>query len=371
MDTSSIVAITFGILFAITSVYAIIVTIRLQTPAASAAPGVPSGLSNFFKSLVDFLQTWFGLTPYMFFFAGFIIDVLSSQYMYSKASLVGAVTVLLTAIFGSSWFAKISKNIVGFIPPIRTPGGAPGVPDEWNWLPMLIWLIIGTLVFLPMMIGKLSGLAWGGSVGIAALFGLIALAGNELLGDSIPVTTTNPSPAATTSAGITNNNLCVTPGLEGLQTRFAPVGIILSTSILSAHMFEAIDTQNNSATAMAGSLAGISFAIEYGIMMAKGCFTQYKYKGYAPFISLGIGFLSGAVAYYTMKQTGQESFTTQTGGIFHPQQIPKAKRSDGEKLSTKIVVGPPEETSEPVDDQDAFVCEAYKDGELVTSTLVE
>jgi hypothetical protein len=36
-----------------------------------------------------------------------------------------------------------------------------------------------------------------------------------------------------------------------------------------------------------------------------------------------------------------------------------------------ISVGDSAGQSQPVDDNDQFVCEAYKDGELVTSTIVE
>jgi hypothetical protein len=38
---------------------------------------------------------------------------------------------------------------------------------------------------------------------------------------------------------------------------------------------------------------------------------------------------------------------------------------------TIINVGGSNEKTQEVDDQDQFVCEAYKDGELVTSTIVE
>ena len=44
----------------------------------------------------------------------------------------------------------------------------------------------------------------------------------------------------------------------------------------------------------------------------------------------------------------------------------------GSQFVEQILVGGQQNTSAPVDDdQDAFVCEAYKDGELITSTIVE
>lgn len=380
MDPSII---ALSIALGITFIWALVNQARvsqltLPTIQPPPAPGIPVALTRFFQSFGQFLQTWFGLTPYVFFLAGFIIDAINSQFMYSKASLVGAITVLITSLFGSDKFAKIAGDIVGFMPAIYTPfTGPPPVGSSWwdqvSWVGLLSWLAITAVVFVPMMVGKLSGWAWGSSLAIAGVFILTMLAGNGLLGDVTPFNG-NPFPARSTSAGITNNNICVTPGLETLQTRFAPAGIILTTSILSAHMFEGIDTRNNGTVIAAASATVISFCIELATMITKGCLSDYTYGSVSPFISLGIGYAAGAVAYYTMKEVGQEPFTSSgtDGGIFHPQQTPtKAKKTDGEKLSTKIVVGPPEDTSEPVDDQDAFVCEAYKDGELVTSTLVE
>ena len=40
-------------------------------------------------------------------------------------------------------------------------------------------------------------------------------------------------------------------------------------------------------------------------------------------------------------------------------------------LESIINVGGDNTVSQPVDDSDQFVCEAYKDGELVTSTIVD
>lgn len=371
-------ALGLAIALGITLIWAIVNQVRVSqiTIPAPAVPAVPNVLTRFFQSLGQFLQTWVGLTPYMFFLAGPIIDAINSKFMYSKASLVGIITVIIISLFGSDTFARKAGDIIGFIPRIYTPftGQAPAGASWWNqisWAGVLSWLVITAAVFIPMMVGKLSGWAWGSSIAIAGVFILTMLAGNGLLGDTVPFNG-NPFPATATSAGITNNNLCVTPGLEILQTRFAPAGIILTTSILSAHMFEGIDTKNNSAAIVAASTTAIAFCIEFATMISKGCLNDYKYGAVSPFISLGIGYAAGAIAYYTMKQVGQESFTSSSsdGGVFHPPPSAPAKTSQS-KSDTKIVVGPPADTSEPVDDQDAFVCEAYKDGELITSTIVD
>ena len=48
----------------------------------------------------------------------------------------------------------------------------------------------------------------------------------------------------------------------------------------------------------------------------------------------------------------------------------KCAYSSTPPVETPIVVGQPSKQTEPLDDNDQFVCEAYKDGELVTSTIV-
>ena len=366
---------------------------------------VVSGVKLYSKSaelgsspLIEFVQIFFSLSPYVVFFAGFVIDILSSHYLYSKASLVGLCSVLIIAIFGSDKFANLSKSIVGFLPSLYD-----ATTNKTTWVSVikfgLVWGILLTAIASPLIGSAASPTFSMGKTGLVttALSFLIVstlLAGKDFLGDAnatpqtiqqvvedivdntVPTVDEDGIPTVNPflGGGITLDNFCTTPGLESLQTRFAPVGLLLNSSIIGAHLWESYDTGNNSGLITSSLVLGVSLIIETSILWSKDCFSNYKYGWKSPLISsiLGLGF--GAAGYYGIKLSSQESFTSSSsqGGVFHPPPAPeKEKKTDSEKLSTKIVVGPQPDTSEPVDDQDAFVCEAYKDGELITSTIVD
>ena len=319
----------------------------------------------------NYLTTWFSLVPYAIFLAGPIVDIVSSQLLYTKASLVGFATVLIVAFFGGEQFAKLSSSLLGFLPSIRDEMGAL----RWVWI-VIYGLFLGLVsvgVALPYVEGKTT-IGLGTS---AAAFLIVAtiLAGKDFLGDVDPSTVSRDivGDTSTSYAGVTISDVCATPGLGCVQTSFAPTGILLNTSILACHFFESLDTGNTKGMTTIGSVAGLTYAIELLTLYSKGCVSAYKYGWASPaLISPLLGIGAGAAAYYGMRTVNIEAFTSsdQGGGIFHSPPPPATKTSS-EKSSTKIIVGPQPETSEPVDDQDAFVCEAYKDGELVTSTIVD
>lgn len=329
-----------------------------------------TNLAVYTKPLFEYALVLLSLSPYVLLFSGFVIDTVNSNVMYSKASIIGLLTAVIVAVFGSENFANLSKNIIDMFPPLKSPSGVPGVPDDYNWWMIGVYLVIGVLITLPMMIGKLSGWAWGSSTAIGALFVLMLLAGNDFLGNT-QTPFLGVTPKTIYSDDIQVTNACTTPGMDLLQTSFAPLGILINTAILSSHLSQSIDTNDTTTTIKVGVLTGILFLSEFATLTARDCLKEYKYGIWSPIISAIIGGGAGATAYFTMKQVGQESFTSSSsdGGVFHPS-VTHTKTSQS-KSDTKIVVGPQPDTSEPVDDQDAFVCEAYKDGELVTSTIVD
>lgn len=374
--TAAIVGGVLGGLLLLTLIYAVVITGKyraLAPPSPATGPGLLEKLAGIFGPAYDYIVTWFSLFPYVFFLAGPVIDAISSQFMYSKASLVGAATVLITAIFGSNKFAEISSSLLGMFPPLRSPSGVPGVPADWNWWMLGVYLIIGVAIFVPIMVGGLSSWAWWASIGIAFLFTALVLAGNDLLGDVTPSAAPAGIDSSTSFAGVTIADVCAPPGLGCLQTSFAPLGILLNTSILTSHVFESLDTGNRSNAITTGSLTLGAFILEWFTLGTKGCIQKYKYGHFSPILSLGLGTLAGYTAYNAMKTFSLESFTQSytAEGIFHPPPAPEKPKSSSGSSERKIVIGPQPETNEPVDDQDAFVCEAYKDGELVTSTIVE
>lgn len=352
---------------------------------------VREGVDQFFKAIRDSLISFIGLASVLMsdaiFLAGPIIDMVNQSYKYSIASVVGFINTALVGFFGSTTFADMSAMIVGWV-------GLPG-PDanrgwsDWlfsmgsNWKLWLYMIPLFGLAIAPAGLLSVSNLlaskvAYG--IGFAAIifYLLVPLAGSGYLG----ILTTNgptfgPNPAnPVLGGGIKVDQepygYCDLPGFSWAEGRIAPASVVLSQTILWCHLIEMWNTQDSNWIATFVT-AMVIFISQYVTLSAKTCLRGYPSGNYAPFVGL---FISMGTAYlaYTGLTFMKEGFTTQTDskGIFHnPQPVAPTKKTDGEKLSTKIVVGPPEDTSEPVDDQDAFVCEAYKDGELVTSTLVE
>ena len=97
----------------------------------------------------------------------------------------------------------------------------------------------------------------------------------------------------------------------------------------------------------------------------------YRYGRASVLIALVASVLGAVVSYYSLKSLTSEGFTsdqtTQKQGIFSNPPPDAPPKPDG---SVKIKVGSASEKNLPVNDEDQFVCEAYKDGELITSTIV-
>jgi len=363
MDTSSIGSITLACLLGLA-----IVTIWLQSQPKN--PDFIPNLINSLRPIGSYFTTWFTLLPYVVFLAGPVIDIMSSQYMYTKASVVGFLTLVIVYIFGSDGVARTMSNVVPAIKTVAADG-----TSAWNWkgvgIIAAVVIVAGSLIGIPIGVGNQLSRQIAPTIGAFIL--LCLLAGSNLLGDVTPVQRILSGDTSTSYAGVTIADVCATPGLGCVQTVFAPTGILLNTSIMSCHLVESLDTHNYKNAGLIAGIMGGTYLIEVATQLTKGCTSAYKYGGWSLLIALLIGMGSGTTAYYAMKSIGQESFTQQSeeSGVFHPPPAPeKAKKSSD--LSKKIVVGAATDVSEPVDEnQDAFVCEAYKDGELVTSTLVE
>lgn len=332
------------------------------------ALSVKDKIANVVKPFSEYVTTWFSLFPYVFVLAGPIADVISNQYLYTKASLVGIITVASVGlIFGANWFASMSETVVGWIPKIRTDSGGT------NYTGIAVWAMVLLFGFGAPAISFIRGTTTG-SLATGLIGGVllaVLLAGNGLLGGgdySLAV------PPSSSFAGVTLSDVCTTPGLACVQSTFAPAGVLLTSTILSAHLFESIDTGNTSQSIAIGSTLGTAFLIEYFIMMGKGCWESYKYKWASPFISLALGIGAGSAAYYTMKRVGQGTESFGEGGIFHPPVAPTSKTQTGKKDSSVPTSGEAEQCSSGVMDEYedgdiALVGELFKDGVPITSDV--
>lgn len=371
MEGSTIALIVFVILFVLTAGVAIGLSDKVsyaKTQGFKFKPEPWEPLIPIFSRFGDYITTWFSLFPYVFLLAGPIIDVIGNQYLYTKASLVGILTVASVGlIFGANWFASMSESIVGWLPKVTQLDGSR------NWFGIAVWAMVLLFGFGAPAISFIRGTTTG-SLATGLIGGLlltVLLAGNGWLGGgdySIAV------PPSSSFAGVTLSDVCTTPGLGCVQSTFAPAGILLTSSILSAHLFESIDTGNTGQSAAIGGTLGTAFLLEYMLLMSKGCSENYKYKWTSPFISLALGLGSGAAAYYSMKSLGQGTEPFGEGGIFHPPVAPTSKTQTGKKDSSVPTSGEAEQCSSGVMDEYedgdiALVGELFKDGVPITSDV--
>ena len=186
-------------------------------------------------------------------------------------------------------------------------------------------------------------------------------------------------------------NMCSLPGFEWLENTVAPQGIVMSMTVLWYLLIELWDTGRTSQSIGLGVVTGVIFLLQGAVLYKNNCLATYKYGIYSALISLVMSVAFASSSYFIQKAIVHSSYGGASGGstgtLVPPTPTPSGpKCPDGTVMNSsgnmcipvltgafgkKVSVGGPSSTSAPVNDDDQFVCEAYKDGELVTSTIVE
>jgi hypothetical protein len=210
--------------------------------------------------------------------------------------------------------------------------------------------------------------------------------------EPFPEGTTFPGPPPPMEGGATD--LCSLPGFEWLENKIAPQGIVMSMTVLWYLMIELWDTGAAPQSMALGITSVITFGLQWFVLQNSNCLTSYKYGSYSPIIALIMGITFAGTSYGIQKQISKYrgtssvppvpsgtpgTFVCPTGTVPSPSGDscvnklgPGGTMPSGFGSSTEtITVGGSNEKTQAVDDNDQFVCEAYKDGELVTSTIVE
>jgi len=194
--------------------------------------------------------------------------------------------------------------------------------------------------------------------------------------------------------------LCDIPGTGSFfSNTLAPPSIIITQTIIWCHLIEQWDIQTGNAGNFGiGTSQGnngsvgliitslLTFGLQWLTLNGANCLEgKYIYGNWSPLISLILSIVFAGTAYGTLKATSgadqvtplaipaygpipggkTEGFTTQEHMVFSNSPPPTI-----EKDPSKIKVGEPILQNLPVNDNDEFVCEAYKDGELISSSLV-
>ena len=179
-------------------------------------------------------------------------------------------------------------------------------------------------------------------------------------------------------------SMCDVPGTgKFFSNTLAPPSIILTQTIIWCHLIEQWDIQTGNAGNFGiGTSQGnngsvgliitsiITFGLQWITLYSADCLGgKYIYGNWSPLISLILSIVFAGTAYGTLKATS-ESFTDKKDVLQEHMVFSNSPPPTIEKDPSKIKVGEPILQNLPVNDNDEFVCEAYKEGELISSSLV-
>jgi len=405
MDSGGISAILFAILFVLVS-------------AAYAHKLYSEGAFTSGTSVdLSFLSLLVLYFPNTLFAYGFIADLMNGKYHYSIASmtalggmiankLVGGYVVdaiMYVLSFLGAQFARLSSGVQAVVATAAVVGtAAVAGPTAVAAAPALEMVAMATPAAAVAAAPAIAPAAAAAAVGTAAAANLPPPPDIEPLP---PGTTVPPPPPMEGGA----TDLCSLPGFEWLENKIAPQGIIMSMTVLWYLMIELWDTGAGPQSMALGITTAITFGLQWLVLQRSNCLLSYKYGTYSAIIALVMGITFAGTSYGIQKQISKytggsggtssgsgssptsETFvcptgtvlnsatnkcvvTCPTGTVLNPaktQCIPSSGGLGSSQGETLINVGGPNEKNQALNDDDQFVCEAYKDGELVTSTIAQ
>lgn len=216
---------------------------------------------------------------------------------------------------------------------------------------------------------------------IASLFGLLSIAMNWVIGMF-----TGHSSFISGGTEQPGTGWCMIPGLEGFENRAMPMNLVSSATILTYYLIWAI-TQRDSAQNFSIYIStAVLLIIQIGLFYSSGCSQYYVDSAGWRAGALVQGALWGAIGYGIIKATawwltpfqntmGQGNTNTGMGNRegFTSEHMLSGPGWDGSAQSTVFQKLVPRTGAQCSKDQsqegDEFVCEAYKNGKLVTESI--
>ena len=155
--------------------------------------------------------------------------------------------------------------------------------------------------------------------------------------------------------------VCSFPGLQNFDNKYAPQNILVTTAVMFYYMIGEWDSGNSQRTLVPGVSLLLTVAAQTGIMYSSGCLDPW----WSPLVAIAGGIASGGIGYGIVKAVNKNNLpfianqsSTSTPGGFGAVEAPvtdAAKPADGSKCAEA--------------NGDDFVCDLYKNGELITTTV--
>ena len=298
----------------------IILGLIVATMASVGIVGATGFLAYTKTPLGQILTTFIYYVPVALLSFGFVADIVSQTFNYSLGGIVGMVAMALNALVG----AGLSRGSVAQVAQaaVAAVAAAPAA------------VVNATAEVNPFTAPAPAAPA-------------AAPAPAPALGpDGVP--TTNPFRGG-------GSVLCSFPGFESFDNKYAPQNILVTTTIMFYYMIGAWESGNASRTIAPGLTLLVTVLSQVGIRYTHGCLDPW----WAPLVSIAGGIAFGIGGYHAVKAVkgsmdsskGTPPSSTLSGS---EAPIDATKPADGSKCSEA--------------NGDDFVCDLYKNGELVSTT---
>jgi len=355
--------VTIPISIALTAVLTYFATTALNPPAATSTPrssfSLFSHIADFFKNLILYL-------PNSIILFGFIVDTINQDFRYSIASLVGIASVLVNFGVGlAADFLTGNRDVslqVGELPSFSSlqPGEKPSN--------------------VPSLGGPQPPKADSGSFAPGVPLGP---SGRPLLHrpDNRDRRDRDRGDRGRRQRGGADFKGCFVPGFEFLESRYLPQGIVLPSAVFMYILADFVDAKRPADKNIGLALLPIVVVMfQAFILWSQGCLKDYYFTkrfpgGWGAVLTVLLAWALGMLAGYI-------SFTIVNAAA--PQNLPSRAPERFENVKTTITPGVKSSAAEkdrsggkekveksfPPSDEDQFVCDAYRNGELITSTIV-
>jgi hypothetical protein len=275
--------------------------------------------------------------PNVFFVYGFIADIVGNKYHYSVASLTALCGMIINRVLGlpvangiSFIRSKINTKIAT---PIASALASAGIVPVAPVPPVA-----------PQRGGTAEEDAWGAPL-------------------PVPVNV--------------KNKFCSLPGFEWLENTIAPQGIVMSMTVLWYLMIEMWDTGQGDNTVALGVTTLITFVLQWFVLHKNGCLTNYVFNSWSPITALVMSIVFAGTSYGIQKSISVPTVPPTTDAAGNNTCPAGYEMVQGVcKKQLPILVGDTtkktETCSPDVGDGDfELVGELFKDGELITSSIVD
>ena len=203
---------------------------------------------------------------------------------------------------------------------------------------------------------------------IASIVGLCAIALNAVL--KFPLESMfSVSPAVATTAD-SGTAWCMIPGLEIFENRVTPMNFVSSTAILTYYLIFAAQNRPLNENASIITLFCLVPIIQLATFNFGGCDAYYPTGWVGKLVAIVMGVAIGATSYGVVSSSFPAS-SPFGYGIKNPVNAPAAGWQ-GAREPTSGIGGPKTGakcSAANTDDDNAYVCEAYKNGVLVTEKI--